>query len=73
MSIRADHQSVNPGTSEKSRESVPSPDKSAERKVNQGFGNSVINHCCFSLTVKFPLSSSLTVSTRRFSLTGNIR
>lgn len=73
ISIRADPPSVNPGTSENSSVNVPSLDKSVFKRRNFALGNSVKNHCCLSIAVRFHLMSSLIVSTRRFLLAGNIR
>ena len=73
INIRADPPSVNPGTSENCSVKVQSVATSADDKVNLALGNSVINHCCLSVAVKFHLINSLIVSTRRFCVAGNIR
>ena len=73
INIRADHPSVNHGTSENWSVKVPSVAISADNKVNPVIGNSVVNHCCCSLVVKFPLINSLMVSISKFLLAGKIR
>ncbi len=73
INIRADQPSVNPGTSENCNVKVQSAATSADDKVNLALGNSVINHCCLSVAVKFHLINSLMVSMSKFCVAGNMR